>query len=97
MRSSDANPERIQVQLDAGLLPGAPWPRAVGDRLGDLVGVVGYGFGNFEVRPTQPFDVEPGGLAGETTPLVGDPEHLVVATFNVENLEPSETERIEAL
>jgi predicted extracellular nuclease len=54
LREGDANPERIQVQLDAGLLPGAPSPERVGDRLGDVVGVVTYGFGNFEVRPTEP-------------------------------------------
>lgn len=96
VREHDANPERIQVQLDAGLLPGAPRPAAVGDALGDLVGVVSYGFGNFEVRPTEPFSLEPGGLEPEATELVDDAE-LVLASFNVRNLDPGDGDRIDDL
>lgn len=97
LREGDANPERIQVQLDAGLLPGAPFPEAVGDRLGDVVGVLGYSFGNFEVRPTAPYSLQPGGLAREATGLEGGDTQLVLASFNVENLDPGDGERIHAL
>jgi predicted extracellular nuclease len=97
LREGDANPERIQVQLDAGLLPGAPSPERVGDRLGDVVGVVTYGFGNFEVRPTEPFAVAPGGLEPEKTALSGGPAQLELASFNVENLDPGDGDRFDAL
>jgi predicted extracellular nuclease len=97
LREGDANPERIQVQLDAGLLPGAPSPAAVADRLGDVVGVVTYSFGNFEVRPTEPFAVVPGGLASEETDLAPGESRLVLASFNVENLDPGDGDRIDAL
>jgi predicted extracellular nuclease len=97
LREGDANPERIQVQLDAGLLPGAPSPVAVADRLGDVVGVVTYGFGNFEVRPTELFAMVPGGLASEETELARGDSQLVLASFNVENLDPGDGDRIDAL
>ncbi|MEN8183554.1 MAG: endonuclease/exonuclease/phosphatase family protein [Myxococcota bacterium] len=97
LREDDPNPERIQVQLDADLLPGAPSPRAVADRLGDVVGVVSYGFGSFEVRPTELFAVEAGGLGPETTTLERGDQQLLLASFNVENLDPGDGERFDAL
>lgn len=56
----DLNPERIQIQYDGDLLPGgfvAP-EIAQGDVLSDVTGVVGYGFGNFEVLVTESFGIE---------------------------------------
>jgi hypothetical protein len=95
-REGDANPERVQVQPDADLLPGAAPAAEVGDRLGDVVGVVGYGFGSFEVRPTEPWSVEPAGLGPETA-APGDRAALRVASFNVENLDPGDGGRVEEL
>jgi predicted extracellular nuclease len=69
----------------------------VADRLGDLVGVVTYSFGNFEVRPTEPFAVVSGGLAPEQTELASGDSELVLASFNVENLDPGDGDRIDAL
>ena len=82
----DFNPERIQ--LDDVL---APTPVVnVGDRLpGATVGVLSYDFANFELLPTAARTAVSGGLQRETTvaPRRGE---LSVATFNVENLDPSD-------
>lgn len=84
----DQNPERVQIQLDGTLFPGSVPAISVGDRLGNVTGVVGYSFGNFEVNATQLFDVFPGGLGPETTRLVGKKSRLTLASHNVLNLDP---------
>jgi predicted extracellular nuclease len=92
----DLNPERVQIQFDASDLPfatGTLFPGTVpeinlGDRLGDVTGVVGYDFGNFEVRATTELDITPSGLEPETTALAGTNEALTVASYNVLNLSP---------
>ncbi|MDY7014068.1 MAG: hypothetical protein SVX43_10825, partial [Cyanobacteriota bacterium] len=84
----DFNPERIQIQLDRDLLPNFSATADVGDKLGDVTGVVNYNFGNFEVKATEVFTVTPGGLQRETTNLVKSTEQLTVASYNVENLDP---------
>lgn len=89
LSASDFNPERIQVQIDAMLTPGFDPAVVVGDSLGDVVGVVGYSFGNFEVLATQTFTVTPGGLQPETTNLSPPDDVLTVATFNCLNLDPN--------
>ncbi|MFB8237964.1 lamin tail domain-containing protein [Kitasatospora purpeofusca] len=86
LQAADGNPER--VLLDDAL---APTPAAnVGDTLsGATVGVLDYSFGNFKLLVTATPTVLPGGLAQETTaaPAAGE---LSTATFNVENLAPSD-------
>jgi 2',3'-cyclic-nucleotide 2'-phosphodiesterase (5'-nucleotidase family) len=86
--TGDQNPERVQIQFDSNLLPeGFETPAlTVGDRLGNVTGVVGYSFGNFEVNVTDPFTVTPSGLQPETTPLMGSEKDLTVASYNVLNL-----------
>ncbi len=90
----DFNPERIQIDDDADLLPGFATPNvAVGDRLGDVTGVVTYNFGNYEVAPTQSFSVaEAGGLERETSTLKGSADELLVASYNVLNLDPNDAD-----
>jgi len=83
----DFNPERIQVQLDGDLVPGFFPTVKTGDSLGDVVGVVGYDFGNFEVKATQAFTVTDGGLQPETA-AEAPADALSIATFNVLNLDP---------
>ena len=87
----DFNPEKLQVDVDDGILPGFEPPAVdAGARPDDVTGVVGYGFGNFEVYPTAPFGVVPSGLLPETTTLdVGD-DRLSIATYNVLNLDPND-------
>ena len=84
--TTDFNPERLILQAVLGTLPNVN----VGDRIaGATVGVLDYNFGNYKLRPTQPVTFISGGLAKETTAAaIGD--QLAVATFNVENLDPSD-------
>jgi predicted extracellular nuclease len=86
VRAGDFNPERIQ--LDDPLYPGA-WPDlSVGARLtGPAIGVLHYGFGEYELYVTEPISVDRSGeVSPETTPLRGAPDKLTIATLNVENL-----------
>lgn len=84
----DFNPEKVQIDEDTGILPGFNLPEVnAGDMLDNVTGVVGYGFGNFEVYPTQPFGFTHGNLIPETTEIAGDEEKLTVATYNVLNLD----------
>ena len=80
----------MRVQLDDALIPAGSMPAAnVGDTLpGDAIGVLDYSFANFKLLVTAPPIVTAGGLAREsTTPQSNN--QLAVATFNVENLSPS--------
>ncbi|MDY6782284.1 MAG: endonuclease [Cyanobacteriota bacterium] len=90
----DFNPERIQIQLDRNLLPNFSPTADVGDKLGDVTGVVDYNFGNFEVKAAEVFTVTPGGLQRETTNLVKSTDQLTVASYNVENLDPKVEEGV---
>jgi predicted extracellular nuclease len=92
LTETDDNPERIQVQADTGILPGFGFSTTVGDGLGTIIGVVDYDSrGNYEVLATEAFAVTPGDLEREETALEGTAETLLVGTFNVENLDPSDT------
>jgi len=92
LTETDGNPERIQVQADAGVLPGAAFTANVGDRLGTVTGVLDYDSrGNYELIATAPFTVTRGALEREVTALEKSGRGLLVGTFNVENLDPSDT------
>jgi Ca2+-binding RTX toxin-like protein len=83
----DFSPERIQIDS----LSGTPAHFTEGDHLGRVTGIVSYSFDEYEVlTATDPTLRAPGNLARETTSLVGDGDHLSIATYNVENLDPSD-------
>jgi 2',3'-cyclic-nucleotide 2'-phosphodiesterase (5'-nucleotidase family)/endonuclease/exonuclease/phosphatase family metal-dependent hydrolase len=84
----DQNPERVQIQFDGTLYPFPVPAIAVGDRLGDVTGVVGYSFGNFEVNATAEVTVTSGGLGVETTSLAPEKKQVTVASYNTLNLSP---------
>ena len=88
----DQNPERVQIQFDGDIFPGTVPAITVGDRMSDVTGVVGYSFGNFEVNATEPFEVHPGGLESETTRLSGNERFLTIASYNVLNLSPDDSD-----
>ncbi|MEE3715131.1 esterase-like activity of phytase family protein [Tumidithrix elongata RA019] len=88
--SSDFNPERIQIDdLNNSLvLPDVN----VGAQLSSVTGVVNYDFNNYEVLvSTAPAVMQPSTLQKEVTNLTSSATQLTVATFNVENLDPSDT------
>ncbi len=86
LRAGDNNPERVMV--DDVL---APVPTVkTGDKLDGLVtGVLDYSFGNFKWLTTPTPGVVDGGVQREKTKAAENNE-LAVATFNVENLDPSD-------
>lgn len=89
--AGDFNPEMIQ--LDDYLIVGRGNTAGftVGDQLGTVEGVLSYSFSHYELLltqvPTTTVDIT---LQPEVTSLVGDANFLTFATFNVENLDPSD-------
>lgn len=90
----DFNPERVQLQFDSGVRNFAFPLVNVGDNLGNVTGVVGYGFGSYEIVVTEDFtnQITPGGLAPEVSTLTRGGEQLLVATYNVLNLDPNDND-----
>ncbi|HUO83343.1 MAG TPA: endonuclease/exonuclease/phosphatase family protein [Gammaproteobacteria bacterium] len=84
----DFNPERVQVQLGRDTLRGARPGIDVGAKLADVTGVIGYAFGNYELRITTTFAYEPSTLERERTSLVRSADKLTIASFNAGNLGP---------
>ena len=96
IRKDDFNPERIQI--DDGIVGGAvPVDLDVGARLEPVVGVLRYDFENFEIDTLAPLQVLSDDLTREVTELKGSRTRLTVATLNVENLDPGDGARFDAL
>lgn len=87
IRPNDFNPER--VVLDDAIV--FPLPSAnVGDHYaGSVEGVLDYNFGNFMIELTAMPAVVHDGVSPEMTTAAGT-NQIAVATFNVENLAPSD-------
>ncbi|GGN58370.1 endonuclease [Streptomyces albiflavescens] len=86
LQSGDPNPERVLLDDSLAATPTVN----VGDTLsGATTGVLDYSFGNFKLLVTSTPSVTSGGITPETTqtPTAGE---LSTATFNVENLDPSD-------
>lgn len=82
----DFNPERIQID-DAFI----PLPQVdVGATLGDVTGVVSYGFGNYETLATELASTTASTLEREVGTLTRTDEQLLIASYNVENLDPGD-------
>lgn len=93
IETGDFNPERVQVQFDSGILPGFRQEVGVGAQLGNVTGVVSYGFGNYEVSVTDPFTpVRNSALVPEVTGLMNGRRLLTIATYNVLNLDPNDSD-----
>jgi VCBS repeat-containing protein len=86
----DFNPERIQLDDEAGVnLPSTVWQ--VGDKLGNVTGVVNYANNQYEVNITEALDPAayvPKNNVREVTTITENFDRIRVATFNVENLAP---------
>lgn len=82
---ADGNPERVLLD---DLLSPAPSANT-GDTLAGATGVLSYDFGNFKLLPSATPTVASGGIAPEVTtaPTAGT---MAAATFNVENLDPTD-------
>ncbi len=85
-RATDFNPERVVITDTLAPVPAAN----VGDSYaGATVGVLDYNFGNFELLPTTSPTLRSGNLQREVTKKPNLLQ-LSVATFNVENLAPTD-------
>ena len=84
----DQNPERIQIDPGLGVsLPNV----STGARLGDVTGVVGYDFGDYQVlAKAAPAVVQASPLTKAAATLLGDADHLLVGSYNTENLDPGD-------
>ena len=86
----DFNPERIMI--DDAIVPDEP-DASVGDIFtASIVGVMDYSFGNFKILNFEPLPALNSSFTAETTPLASDDDSLTVATFNMENLSPSDSQ-----
>ena len=89
----DFNPERIQIQADPGFTPGGVPDVNTGAQLGDVTGVVSYAFGNYEVLATEAITVAAeSDLVPEISGLTGGDDALLVASYNVLNLDPNDAD-----
>jgi predicted extracellular nuclease len=89
IRPDDFNPERISLSGELTALPDLN----VGDRFnGALEGVLDYSSGNYKLLVTLAPAVARAGLARETT-TAARVNQLAVAAFNVENLDPGDSEQ----
>ena len=91
----DFNPEKIQIDVGRERFDpnnfDLPVVR-VGARLGDITGIVGYDFGNFQVQPDELGTVEDGTLSPEVTILGKSAHDVLVASYNVLNLDPNDND-----
>lgn len=86
----DFNPEKVQIDEDSGVFD-FDFPEVdTGALLGDVTGVVSYGFGNFEVIPTEEFSVTKSDLEPEVSTIKSGEDKLTVASYNVLNLDSND-------
>ncbi|MEH3107521.1 MAG: hypothetical protein PGN09_09610 [Sphingomonas fennica] len=96
LHDGDVNPDILEVDFtDFAVAPptGLQTGASMGDRLGDVTGVIDWDFTDLKLFVTQPLtpqatpDTSP---VRETTTIVTDDRALTYATFNVENLDPTD-------
>ncbi|MBB4153979.1 hypothetical protein GGQ80_001885 [Sphingomonas jinjuensis] len=93
--AGDFNPERILLDSVSDIYAGFTGSYAQGDRLSTTTGILTYGGGTNSVSyrlavtdaVTQTADAN---LQPEITNLVGDKTHLTIASFNMENADPTD-------
>jgi len=84
--------DRIQISTHPMLRPGFPEPALPGDRFHRIDGVVHYAFGGFRVMARHALELDRADRSDDalspTARLTSGPDHLTVAAYNVENLDP---------
>jgi uncharacterized protein len=90
LSGTDADPERIQIYADNTLLPGYAPNHTLGDVLNNVTGILTY-YTSPELLPTQTVStLVDKDTTKEVTELKGDADHLSIASFNVENADPTD-------
>ena len=89
--AGDFNPERIQIDATTALFAGYTPAHSQGDLLDDVTGILSYSFNSYEVLVTEAVTViDDVTVSREETSLEGGRDHLTVASYNVENLDPND-------
>jgi len=87
----DYNPEKLQLDDRFGALTGYTPDHSIGDKLASVTGVINYSFEHYELLATgavtTTFDAV---TVDNPTLLRGDANHLSLATYNLENLDPGD-------
>jgi len=88
----DFNPERLQIDPDSTISPGGiPDGIETGAIIGDVTGVIGFAFGNYELIPTEEVTVAvASGITPDFTSISSGNDVLTVASYNVLNLDPND-------
>jgi predicted extracellular nuclease len=96
LHDGDVNPDIIELDFTGWAMPapsGLTENATMGDLLGDVTGIISFDFTDRKLFVTA---MEPGGFVNggmpvqEVTLLGDDSRALTVATFNVENLDPTD-------
>ncbi len=91
--STDFNPEKVQIQFASNIFNFSFPIVDAGAQLEDVTGVIGYAFGNFEILVTEAFAARSSSsLSPETSSLTGGSNQLLIASYNVLNLDPNEAD-----
>ncbi|MEM8676904.1 MAG: endonuclease/exonuclease/phosphatase family protein [Cyanobacteria bacterium P01_G01_bin.67] len=90
--TSDVNPERIEIDFTKALidLEGFDTTIPQGSDLGDVTGILSYSGTVYELQLTELIEVTPGTLEPEFTDLEGSDSELLIAAYNVLNLDPND-------
>ena len=95
IQAGDFNPERILI--DDSIVASEPQVNAGATFASPILGVLDYTFNNFKLFNTQPLVVTNDTLVRETHTLTPTVDQLTIATFNLENLDPSDGARFGVL
>jgi predicted extracellular nuclease len=88
--AGDENPEWVYVRRAAGLADVTVPFAHVGDRLGDVTGILGHENGHYGILATEPLAHVDAGLEREATTVPAGPGRFHVASYNVHNLDPGD-------
>jgi predicted extracellular nuclease len=107
LHDGDVNPDIFELDFsNAGIGGTTAFHNLLdmGDHLGDVTGIVDFDFSNLKIYVTEALDPDAVAALGTTTPvqevttITSQTRALTVATFNVENLDPTDgTARFEAI
>jgi hypothetical protein len=94
LHDGDVNPDILELDFSdfatpapAGLTTGA----SMGDKLGNVTGILDFDFTDLKLFVTQPVTIQENVTPErEVTTIVADTRALTIATFNVENLDPTD-------
>ena len=89
LQGDDVNPEKFRLDDDV-LAATMPTADVGATSPGPHVGVMDYAFDNYTVHLLKAPVWQPSPIQKEVTTVVGGPDRLTVATFNMENLAPGD-------